>query len=80
VSIDDGNGAVEPSLETVAEYPMARPLHIYSDANAGNSDIVNGYLSFALSDEGQDVCDEVGYVKVELVDPGLLQLQRAALD
>ena len=80
VSIDDGNGAVEPSLETVAEYPMARPLHVYSDANAGNSDIVNGYLSFALSDEGQDVCDEVGYVKVELVDPGLLQLQRAALD
>ena len=79
VSIDDGSGAVEPSLETVADYPMARPLHIYTDANAANSDAVNGYLSFALSDEGQAVCDEVGYVKVELVDANLLSLQRAAL-
>ena len=79
VSIDDGSGAVEPSLETVAAYPMGRQLHINTDANAANSDAVNGYLSFALSDEGQAVCDEVGYVKVELVDANLLSLQRAAL-
>ena len=79
VSIDDGSGAVEPSLETVADYPMARPLRIYTDASAANSDVVNGYLSFAMSDEGQAGCDEVGYVKVEVVDANLLSLQRAAL-
>ena len=79
VAIDHGNGAVEPSLETVAEYPMARPLHIYTDANADNSEAVNGYLAFALSDEGQDVSDEVGYVRVDLVDENLLSLQRMAL-
>ena len=54
-------------------------IALNTDASAANSDVVNGYLSFAMSDEGQAVCDEVGYVKVELVDANLLSLQRAAL-
>jgi phosphate transport system substrate-binding protein len=52
---------VEPNLETVdsAEYPLARPLFIYSDANIMLSkpqvaDFINYYLTF-VNDEVLDV-------------------------
>ena len=79
VSLDNGDGFVEPSLDTVAVYPMARPLHMYTDAYADNRDAVEGYIAFALSDEGQEVVDEVGYVKIALVDSDLLESQRSML-
>lgn len=79
VSLDNGDGFVEPSLDTVAVYPMARPLHMYTDAYADNRDVVEGYIAFALSDEGQEVVDEVGYVKIALVDSDLLESQRSML-
>lgn len=74
---------VEASLNNVANYPMARPLHIYTDGipdtttNKGNA--INLYLKYVLSDEGQDVVGEVGYVKLELIDPTLITSQLAKL-
>jgi phosphate transport system substrate-binding protein len=76
---DAGNSAVMPSMETVAEYPMARPLHIYTDENSDKKDAVDDYIRYILSDEGQSIVPEVGYVKLELVDVDLLQEQRARL-
>ena len=80
VSLDGGSGPVEPSLSTVADYPMARPLHVYTDAYADNRDVVEGYIAFCLSDEGQSVVDEVGYVRVEMVDPDLLSEQLSRIN
>ena len=52
---------------------------MYTDAYADNRDVVEGYIAFALSDEGQEVVDEVGYVKIALVDSDLLESQRSML-
>ncbi|NJL92537.1 MAG: hypothetical protein HC915_01835 [Anaerolineae bacterium] len=54
---------VEPSFESVeaAEYPLARPLFIYSDAAVINEKPqVAGFINFYLSNV-QDVIEEVGY-------------------
>jgi len=65
VAIDSGSGAVAPSTEAVvaAQYqPLARPLFIYVNAealqsNPGLQEFVNYYLTNA-----QFLSDEVGYV------------------
>jgi ABC-type phosphate transport system substrate-binding protein len=74
---------VEASLDNVAEYPMARPLHIYTngipDITTAKGNAINEYLTYILSDEGQEIVIEVGYVKLELVDPTLITTQLAKL-
>lgn len=74
---------VEASLDNVANYPMARPLHIYTDGipdtttEKGNA--INQYLKYVLSDEGQGLVSDVGYVRLALVDPTLITSQLAKL-
>ena len=61
---DDGD-AVEPKAENVINntYPIARPLHIYTLGEpAGN---VKEYLDWIMSDAGQAVVSEMGYVPVK---------------
>ena len=67
------------SLCNVADYPMARPLHIYTDGipdREGDSKekAVNEYLRFILG-EGQGLVPEIGYVKLALIDEGLAEEQ-----
>ncbi|HQM94389.1 MAG TPA: PstS family phosphate ABC transporter substrate-binding protein [Methanofastidiosum sp.] len=70
---------VEASLANVAKYPMARPLHIYTNGIPNKSTdkgkAINEYLNYILSNEGQDLVPEVGYVQVSLVDPTILPSQ-----
>jgi phosphate transport system substrate-binding protein len=79
-----GTSFVEPSFANVGTYPMARPLHIYTDGmpdeTTPKGKAIAEYLRFILSDEGQDLVPEVGYVKLDLVDANLLESQRAKLD
>ena len=79
-----GTTFVEPSFANVASYPMARPLHIYTDGmpdeETENGAAIAEYLRFILSDEGQGMVPEVGYVKLDLVDAGLLASQKAKLE
>lgn len=74
---------IEASLENVANYPMARPLHIYTndipDITTEKGNAINEYLKYVLSDEGQGIVSEVGYVKLALVDPTLITSQLAKL-
>jgi phosphate transport system substrate-binding protein len=74
---------IEASLENVANYPMARPLHIYTndipDLTTEKGNAINEYLKYVLSDEGQGIVSEVGYVKLALVDPTLITSQLAKL-
>ena len=74
---------VEASLDNVANYPMARPLHIYTngipDNKTAKGNAISEYLKYILSEEGQDIVPEVGYVKLELIDATLITSQLAKL-
>ena len=62
---------VTPSFETVADYPMARPIFVYTDDLGSKKSTVAKYLQYVFSDEGQKIVPEVGYVPVKDVDPDL---------
>ena len=79
-----GDTFVEASIANVAKYPMARPLHIYTNGVPTNSSdkgkAINAYLKYILSEEGQTVVPQVGYVKVSLVDPAIIPAQLSKLN
>lgn len=53
--------AIMPSLETVQNgtYPLARELYFYTLGEPTGA--VKEFIDWVLSDEGQKVCDQVGY-------------------
>jgi phosphate transport system substrate-binding protein len=65
----------KPSFDNVANYPMARPLYIYTNGIPESGDVINDYLNYILSEEGQDLVPEVGYVRLSLVDDTLVSTQ-----
>jgi len=60
-----GSPAITPSVETVraGTYPIARPLYFYTKGEPTGS--VKAFLDFVLSDEGQKIVLETGYVPVK---------------
>jgi len=64
VKADEATPGVSPSLKTVADgtYPVARPLHIYSNGEAIG--LAKAFIDFTLSDEGQKIVEETGYIPV----------------
>ncbi|MBN1389243.1 MAG: PstS family phosphate ABC transporter substrate-binding protein [Candidatus Thermoplasmatota archaeon] len=79
VSIAEGGVNYEiPSLANVANYPLARPLHIYTNGIPEPGDARNDYLRYVLSD-GQEIVPEVGYVRLSLVDNDLITSQLGKL-
>jgi len=80
VLISTNNGEYQqPSFSNVANYPMARPLHIYTNGIPESGTIINDYLKYILDDEGQSIVPEVGYVKLSLVDENLAENQISKL-
>jgi phosphate transport system substrate-binding protein len=80
VSIADGDDNFEvASFANVANYPMARPLHIYTNDVPESGHVINDYLQYVLSEEGQDIVPDVGYVRLSLVDGNLITDQLAKL-
>ncbi|MFA7690437.1 MAG: PstS family phosphate ABC transporter substrate-binding protein [Methanofastidiosum sp.] len=79
-----GDTFIEASIENVAKYPMARPLHIYTNGVPTNSTdkgrAINEYLKYILSEQGQNLVPEVGYAKVSLVDPTIIPAQLSKLN
>lgn len=64
VAIDDGNGPVLPSRETVENgtyQPLSRPLFIYVSAKAAQRPEVQSFIQFYLNN-GPALAAEVGYV------------------
>lgn len=76
---EEGKDFQEPSLMNVANYPMARPLHIYTNGLPEIGNVINDYLGFILGKDGQEIVSEVGYVKLDLVDQNLVINQLARL-
>lgn len=67
VSIDDGkgNGCVEPTAQNVesGKYtPLSRPLFMYTDGKPTGT--LKAYFDQGLSAEGQELAQEVGYIKL----------------
>jgi len=67
LSIDAGNGCVEPSLENARDgsYPLARPLFIYVNRDEiKNNEAVRQFVEFYLTQSSKDIVSEIGYVPV----------------
>ena len=64
VMSDADSPAVVPSVATVqdASYGIARPLHFYT--NGAPSGMTQGFVDFVLSEAGQKIVLETGYVPV----------------
>jgi phosphate transport system substrate-binding protein len=64
VGVDNGNGPVKPSLETVKNgtyAPLSRPLFIYvNNASAAKKEVVK-FVSFFIENAGE-LAKEVGYI------------------
>ncbi|MEK6453467.1 PstS family phosphate ABC transporter substrate-binding protein [Caldifermentibacillus hisashii] len=80
VPIDSGNGAVEPTNETVesGKYkPLSRPLYIYVKNESLSKPEVYDFVKFALENAGT-LAEEVGYVSLpqEKYDKALSTLEK----
>jgi len=77
VKKDDASPAIAPTLDTVCsmEYPISRFLFNY--INGKPEGVTKAFISFALSDEGQKVVEEVEYVRLP---EDKLKASRAAVE
>ena len=62
VKKDDNSPAVTPSIKTVLDksYSIARPLFLYFNGEPQGE--MKSFLDFCMSDEGQKIVEETGYV------------------
>ena len=80
LEVDGGEGCVAPTPETIAngEYPIARPLFIYVNAEEAEArPELAAFVDFYLSDEGIDSVTEAAYVAL---DETALEATRASWD
>lgn len=65
VKADNSSTAITPSEKTVktGQYDIARPLHLYT--NGQPAGVVKSFIEFCLSNEGQHIVTETGYVAVQ---------------
>lgn len=64
ISVDGGNGAVFPTLETVSNgsySPLSRPLFIYVNSTGAKKKEIQEFVSFYIENAG-NLAKEVGYV------------------
>lgn len=67
VKIDNGNGPVEPTFETIKDgsyAPLSRPIYIYVTKDALAKEHVKAFVEYYLT-EGTALIPEVGYVQLE---------------
>lgn len=65
ISYDKGITYIEPSVTNAQNktYPIVRPLYYYYDTNAEKK--VKPFIDYVLSDEGQKIVSETGYITVK---------------
>ena len=68
VKVDNGDGCIEPSLDTVRDgsyAPLSRPLFIYVKNDKLADPAMEELLRFVLGEDGRGLVEEVGYVQLE---------------
>ncbi len=65
LSLDKGNGSVTPTAESIlnGEYPLSRSLYFYT--NGEPSGLTKEFIDFVLSEKGQNLVSEVGYIPLK---------------
>jgi len=64
VGVDNGNGAVTPTLESVSNgsyAPLSRPIFIYVNDKAASKEEVKSFVNFYLENTAE-LSEEVGYI------------------
>jgi phosphate transport system substrate-binding protein len=67
VEIDNGDGCVAPSAETVADntyQPLSRPEFIYVKLDKADDPAVAAFVNFYIDETNKSLVDNVGYVSV----------------
>lgn len=70
IKIDNGNGAIEPTFETIKDgsyAPLSRPLFMYVNKESVQRAEVKEFIKFYLN-EGRQLVPEVGYVALPDAD------------
>lgn len=68
VGVDNGNGAITPTMETVGNgtyAPLSRPIFIYVNSNAKTRTEVSTFVSFYL-DNAAELVKDVGYIPMPI--------------
>jgi phosphate transport system substrate-binding protein len=64
LGLETTEGTFHPEQESIlkGEYPLARPLQYYTDGEPDGE--VGDYIDFVLSDLGQSIIKEIGYLPI----------------
>ncbi len=64
LALDGGEGFVEATPENImaGNYPLARPLHYYTDGEP--TGLAKEYIDYVMSTAGQEIVSDVGYFPV----------------
>ncbi len=70
LEIDGGDGCVAPTPQTIAaaQFPISRFLYTYIDVAAADNPAVAAYVDLLLSEEGQQMVTQAGYVNLTPAD------------
>jgi phosphate transport system substrate-binding protein len=65
LSLDNGNGSISPSLKNIMDgtYPLSRPLYVYTNGEPSGTE--KEFIDFVLSEKGQSIVSEVGYIPLK---------------
>jgi phosphate transport system substrate-binding protein len=65
LSLDKGKSPISPTTESIlnAEYPLSRSLYLYT--NGEPSGLTKEFIDFVLSEKGQSIVNDVGYVPLK---------------
>jgi phosphate transport system substrate-binding protein len=81
---EEGDDHVEPSFETASEYPITRPLHVYTDGipsgDTQENQALKDYMRYMYSSDGQGVVPTVGYVAEDDFEPDVFSNQQSKLN
>jgi phosphate transport system substrate-binding protein len=65
LSLDNGNGSVSPTSDSILDgsYPLSRTLQFYTNGEPSGS--TKEFIDFVLSEKGQSIVSEVGYIPLK---------------
>jgi len=68
LAISDGETTIRPDKYTVAteDYPLSRRLYLYTKKDMSKN--VKSFIDFALSSEGQNIVENIGFVDLNIKD------------